>query len=143
MRLVLIMLLSLVALAGDTVQEVKAFWDQCVKLEQAFDPACIEVYADDAFIQNTRRYPNGKTRVVTLTGAQFKALARSTLDLAKQRGDTSTYSNLKFKAEKDGSVTITMTRFSNLKKYSSPQLTVVAKRDGKWMIVRELSESRP
>ena len=44
----------------------------------------------------------------------------------------------------DGSVVIRASRFSNLKSYSSPiEITVAKNAQGKWLIVQELSESRP
>jgi hypothetical protein len=73
----------------------------------------------------------------------YKLLIRQAMPLAKQRGDTSTYSDVKFTQEGD-MVRVTASRYSNLKKYSSPlSLLVGLNKEGVWLIYEELSESRP
>ncbi len=68
---------------------------------------------------------------------------RSALPLAKLRGDHNTYSDIKF-TDKGNSVLITATRFSVLKNYHSPISLLVARTtSGNWLIIEELSESRP
>ena len=74
---------------------------------------------------------------------KYKALIRIAMPLAKARSDTNKYTEVKY-VEKDSKVTITATRFSNLKKYSSPfTLVVGADTDGKWRILEEITQSRP
>jgi len=78
-----------------------------------------------------------------MPATQYKALIRQTLPLAKLRGDTNTYSEVSFSNE-GSNVRIRATRFSNLKKYSSPISLLVAPDDtGRLLIYEELSESRP
>lgn len=65
------------------------------------------------------------------------------MPLAKARGDTSTYSDVKYTPEGER-VRITCTRFSELKKYSSPlSLLVGPGKDETWLIFEEISESQP
>jgi hypothetical protein len=65
------------------------------------------------------------------------------MPMAKERGDTSTFSEVQYVKEGAG-VRITATRFSNLKNYSSPfSLLVAPDATGRWVIFEELSESRP
>jgi hypothetical protein len=65
------------------------------------------------------------------------------MPIAKQRGDRSSYSDVTYALE-GPNVRITATRFSELKRYSSPLSLLVGRRpDGRWMIYEELSESQP
>lgn len=115
-----------------------------VTLEHAFDPAMADLYADHAVIRNTRRYPTGQVRQIELTGAEYQALIRQTLPLAEARGDRSTYSDVTYTVNEDGSVTIEAARYSELKDYKSPiRITVAGGEEGPWRIVEELSESQP
>ncbi|MGZ8900743.1 MAG: hypothetical protein ACXW3Z_11660, partial [Limisphaerales bacterium] len=106
-----------------------------------FDPAVADLYADDAMIKNKRHLANGGTREMTMQAPAYKNLVRSAMPLAKQRGDTNRYTEVAYK-EEDGKVRITSTRYSDLKKYSSPFTMVIAKRGDKWLIVEEESESK-
>jgi hypothetical protein len=129
--------------AADTTDGAKALFERYVQLEIAFDPAAADLYADDAVIRNKRTYPNGQVRELTLPAAQYKALIRQAMPLAKARGDTNSYSDITFAKEGSG-VRIRATRFSNLKKYSSPiSLLVSPGANGAWLIREELSESQP
>lgn len=133
---------SVPTLAGP-VDDARALFERYKQLEQSFDPSAADLYADDAVIRNKRTYPNGQVRELTMPAPQYKALIRQTMPLAKARGDTSTYSEVTFTVEGPG-VRILATRFSNLKKYSSPISLLVAPDDtGQWLIREELSESQP
>jgi hypothetical protein len=130
-------------LSAQTVDGAKAFFERYVQLEKTFDAAAADLYADDAVIKNKRTYPNGQVRELTLPAAQYKSLIRQTMPLAKARGDTNSYSGISYTKEGSG-VRIRATRFSNLKKYSSPiSLWVTPGSDGRWLIREELSESQP
>ena len=134
---------SLGAVHVHAADEAKALFGRYVQLERAFDPTAADLYADDAVIHNKRTYPNGQIRELTLAGVQYKALIRQAMPLARARGDTNSYSNVTFTGEGSG-VRIRATRFSDLKKYSSPlSLLVGPGLDGTWLIREELSESRP
>ena len=125
------------------VAQAKAFFTRFVELEQAYDIAVADLYADDAVIKNKRTYPNGEVRELTIPPAQYKQLLRQAMPLAKSRGDRSTYSKCGYKPE-GPNVRINCSRFSELKKYTSPySLLVGPDRAGKWQIIEELSESRP
>jgi hypothetical protein len=132
------------ALTGKTsLEDAKQCFDRYVALAAAFDPAVADLYADDANIQNTRVTPDGEKRVMTMPAPAYKALIRQAMPLAKSRGDTSKYTDIKLAKEGD-KVRVTATRYSELKKYSSPvSLLVGPDKDGTWLIYEELSESRP
>jgi hypothetical protein len=128
------------ALGSPAADEAKKVFDRYVALERNFDPAVAELYADDATLKNMRRYPDGTSRTLTVPAAKFKQLIKEAMAAAKKLGDTNKYSAVSYK-EEDDKVRITATRSSDLKKSSSPMSLVVAKRNDKWLIVEELSES--
>jgi hypothetical protein len=123
--------------------DARALFDRYVQLERQFDPAVADLYADDALIKNTRRYPNGQVREATMPAPRYKGLIRQAMPTAKARSDTSSYTEVRFTEERTG-VRITATRFSHLKQYSSPlSLFVAPDASGRWLIREELSESQP
>ena len=127
----LVCIATLGVATAQATDEAKALFDRYVKLEHAFDPAAADLYADDAVIKNKRAYPNGQVRELTLSAAQYKALIKQAMPLAKARGDTNTYSDITFTREGTG-IRIRAARFSNLKKYSSPiSLLVAPSSDGR------------
>ena len=130
-------------LGAEPVDEAKKLFGQYESLGRAFDPAVADLYADDAKIENKRTQPDGTVKLLTLPAPAYKKLIRQVMPIAKERGDTSTYSEVKY-VEEGKNVRITATRFSDLKKYSSPlSLLVGPAADGKWLIKEELSESKP
>ena len=140
--LFLYMLTAGAAIAGEKVKQAKKIFTQYVTLADKFDPAVTELYSNAAKIQNTRIYPDGRRRVMSLDGKKYKVLIRIGMPFSKARGDTNKYTEVNY-VKKDSKVTITATRFSNLKKYSSPLTLVVgADTDGKWRILEEISQSR-
>ena len=140
---VILLVCARFTLAADSTAKAKELFERYVALEHAFDSAVADLYSDDAKIQNTRTYPTGEKRTLTMPAPDYKKLIKGAMSLAKARGDTSTYSDIKYIAEGDR-VRITCTRFSELKKYSSPlSLLVGADKDGKWLIFEEISESQP
>jgi hypothetical protein len=139
----LVWIVALGAVHVSAADEARALFGRYVELQHAFDPTAADLYANDAVIKNKRIYPDGQIRELTLPGAQYKALVRQAMPLAKARGDTNSYSNVTF-TDEGSAVRIRATRFSDLKKYSSPlSLLVSPGVDRKWLIREELSESRP
>ena len=125
------------------VERAKALFGEYAKSESAFDAAVADLYSDSAVIRNKRRYPNGSVRVMALTGAQYKALIRLSMPLAKARNDKSNYSRVTYKRV-GGKVKISAQRYLLLKKYTSPLTLIVMPNSKKrWLIVEENSESRP
>jgi len=153
-RLLLLLATALVAapriLAGEApghdeekIAQAKILFEDYVRLERAFDPAVADLYADSALIQNRRAYPTGEVRSLTMPAPLYKEVLREVMPLAKARGDTSTYSQVTYAVDAD-QVRIAATRYSELKKYSSPlSLLVGPAENGKWLIYEERSESKP
>ena len=131
------------AATAAAIAEARRLFKRYVALEQAFDPAAADLYADEAVIQNKRKYPDGQVKTMSMPAPKYKALIRSAMPAAKARNDRSTYSDVRYSAEGAG-VRITAQRFSELKKYTSP-LSMLVKPDarGAWLIFEELSESQP
>lgn len=109
----------------------------------AFDSSAANLYCDTAIVRNTRTYPDGQQRTLELPAPKYKELIRAAMPIAQARGDTNKYSDVSYQQE-GTNVRITATRYSELKRYSSPlSLLVGACNGGNWMVLEELSESRP
>ena len=134
---------DLSAQEDEQLAQAKKLFEKYVALEHSFDPKAADLYDDKAVIQNKRTYPSGEVKVMTIPAPKYKQIIRDVMPLAKARGDISTYSNLKYSVE-GTKVRITSTRYSELKKYSSPlSLLAGPNAQGEWVIYEELSESQP
>lgn len=131
------------ALAQGPADKARELFQTYVALGHAFDPALADLYADDAVIRNKRTLPSGEVRELKASGQNYKALIRKVMPAAKERGDRSTFSEVKYAPEGER-VRITATRYSEMRKYSSPMSLLVGPGpDGRWQIHEEISESRP
>ena len=138
-----LLLAAATAQANEAVQQAQAFLTKYVETYHSFDPGVADLYSDDAVIQNTRTYPTGEVRRLTIPALQYKALLRQTMSLAKQRGDRSQYTEPKFSQE-GAAVRIQLTRYSEMKKHTSPLALLVAPdKGGRWVVLEEYSESIP
>jgi hypothetical protein len=147
--IVVLFALVVPALSGSTkvddlrIQKAQELFSKYDSLEKAFNSAVADLYSDIAVIRNKRTYPTGQVRELSLPAPKYKELIRTAMPAAKLRGDTNEYSDIQYTIEGDG-VRITVSRFSNLKQYSSPlQLLVRPSASGSWLIYEELSESQP
>lgn len=121
----------------------RALFDSYQARERAFDATVADLYCDTALIRTTRVYPTGQRRVIEIPAPQYKGLIRSTMPIAKARGEYSTYSNVKYVAEGQR-IRVTATRYSVQKKYSSPISLLLGPCNGTaWSILEEISESQP
>jgi len=129
--------------AGDPMEQAKTFFARFVQLERAYDAGVADLYADDAVIKNKRTYPNGEVRELTFPAAQYKQLIRQAIPVARARGDRSRYTQCVYEPDA-GRVRIRCSRYSELKRYTSPYILLVGPgQSGQWQILEELSESRP
>ena len=141
--LVGMILAALAATHASSEDAARQLFEQYVALGHAYDPAIADLYADDAFIKNKRTYPTGEVRELTMPAGKYKALIRQAMPLAKARGDRNTFSDVSY-APEGSRVRIRASRFSELKKYTSPiTLLVGPSANGQWLIYEEVSESRP
>ena len=126
---------------GDPIAIARAFFERYVRLEHNFDPAQADLYADDAKIFNKRIYPGGKVASIPVAALLYKNLIRRTMADSKAKGDISNYSDETYTLE-GNMVRIKATRYSVLKKYSSPLSQLVGPdANGVWVIHEEISES--
>ena len=129
--------------AGSHVARATALFEAYTQAERAFNPAIVDLYAPDALIRNTRRYPDGTTRVLTLTTAQLRKMLALAFPVARQAGDTNTYSAVSYAIEGAG-VRIQGDRAADRKGYHGPfSLLVRPTAAGVWLIVEDLTESQP
>lgn len=139
----LVTIAPLAAADDAALTQARGLFERYVALGSAFDESVADLYADSAFIKNTRRYPDGQSRSMTMPALSYKSLIRQVMPQAKAAGDLSTYSDIKYTPEGDR-VRIEATRYSELKKYSSPFSLLVGPGDGgNWQIFEEVAESRP
>lgn len=135
-------LLAATAAAADPLANAKKLFDTYVARTNSFDPAVADLYADDAKIENTRKYPDGTKRSVVVPAPKYKAMLREAMPAAKQRGDTSEFFAVEYKIDGER-VRITATRFSNAKQEATPISFVAGPGPGgSWLFLEESSESR-
>lgn len=149
MRVATQLLVTLVISSGQIAAQVpepssaEELWDNYVELGTGFDPALADLYADDAVIQLTRRYPDGRTRTIQFTGKEYKPMVRQAMPIARNRGDLDVYSNVQFENLGDRT-RITATRYGTLKKYRAPHELIVGNVGSSgWKILKETGESGP
>lgn len=124
------------------IDEAKRLFAQYVALENAHDAGVADLYADEAFIKTRRNMPMGDPQNITVPAAQYKALLRQNMAMARARGDRSTYSKVTYTREGDF-VRIDALRFSEPGRNMSPiSLLVGPSPGGRWLVYEELSESR-
>ena len=112
-------------------------------LSAAFDTTMADLFSDSAHIENTRRNPDSTVKVLTLPAPAYKDLIRKVMPLARARNDRNTYSKVTYVAE-GPNVRIRGQRYSTLKKYTSPfSLLVGPDAEGRWLILEEITESKP
>lgn len=131
------------ATAADPMAEAKKLFSTFVERLNAFDPAVADLYADDAKVENTRKYPDGTSKTAVVPAQKYKAMLRDALPVAKQNRDTSQFFAVEYKQAGD-KVRIDTTRLTAVKMEGTPLTLVVGPGpDGKWVILEEHSESRP
>ncbi|MEO6193715.1 MAG: hypothetical protein ABIS20_11955 [Thermoanaerobaculia bacterium] len=126
---------------GDPIAKARALFARYVQLEHAFDPTMADLYTDQAVIVNKRIYKDGKVTSLQIPALRYKHVIRTGMATAKTQGDISNYTNDSYVPE-GSKVRISVTRYSVLKKYSSPMALLVGPDPtGKWVIYEEKSES--
>ncbi len=129
--------------ASDLIKKAEQLFNNWVALEWNFDQAVFDLYAEDALIQNTRQYPDGKTRVLRFSSQEWKTLGLKAMPLARSVGDRNKYSQVTYTVEGDR-VRISTQRYSLRKQYSSPRsLLVGPTQTGEWRIFEDISFSQP
>lgn len=74
--------------------------------------------------------------------ADFKQTISQAMPLVKERGDTDTFSDVKYTVISNDTVKIEATRYNHLYKYTSPYSSILEKSDtGEWLITVEMFEA--
>jgi len=81
------------------IDEAKQLFAQFVALENAYDPALADLYADEALIKTRRSMPMGDPQVITVPAAKYKSLLRQNMPMAQARGERSAYENVTYTPE--------------------------------------------
>jgi len=121
----------------------ETFFEDFRKLGDTFDPKITDLYSDNAIIKIVRIYPNDTQKTMVIPAPKYKKLIRMAIPVAKQRGDTSSFKNIKYSMENDN-YRIIATRHSNLKNYDSTYSLLLKKDENdNILIIEELIESKP
>ena len=89
------------------------------QLSDEFNPLMANLYSDYAVIQNTVLNGDGSQKTRVIPAPYYKSIIANAMQMAKEMGDTYTYSDLEFKME-GKRVRVTYVRHSHLRDYSSP-----------------------
>lgn len=135
--IIVLMLVFATATQSGEPDAVRAFFDEFVARSNAFDPSIAELYSPDARVMTLR---DGSERL-EMSGREWTARVGSTMPLARRRGDRSGFEDIVVTGRDDG-YRVTATRIPAVKCVPDINYHVdVAKRDGKWLIVEEYSET--
>ncbi|HLX09033.1 MAG TPA: hypothetical protein VKY89_14355 [Thermoanaerobaculia bacterium] len=129
---------------GAERKSAEALFARYVDLEHAFDPALVELYANDAHIQSRIIVAGRPPTIRTFSGAQYKDLLRRALAKAKEKREDLNYYTAVTYLREGARVRIRAVRYAELQKAVSPmELLVGPDAHGTWRIFEELSESHP
>ena len=123
-------------------QEYMDFFKKYESLGHAFDPAVADMYSDKAMIHAIRKLPDGVEQSMKMNGTKWKEMIVSTMEISKQRGDRSDFSNVSVSMEGDVAK-IKASRYSATKCFSDEKYYMRVKKqsDGTLKIVEEFVES--
>ena len=130
--------------ANTDIAGARAFFDHHAELENDFDPAQLDNFADNAVIKVTLVDPSGKSVMEERRIAVYRTEQLKALPVAKQKLDTHQYTDVKVEAGKGGRAMVSGRRVSTLSKASAPFYFVVkTSGDKQWKIVEAWSEDTP
>lgn len=129
---------------GEARKAAEALFGRYQDLEHNFDPALVDLYADDAHIVSHIIVPGQKTTVRDWNGSQYKELLKRALAKAKEKKQDLNYYTGAVYLREGARVRIRVTRYAEMQKAVSPvELLVGPDRTGTWRVYEELSESHP
>ena len=114
MKLIIVALFLAQSAFSITEKEAKEFFEQAVQLSKTFSPKIADFYADDAKVSAVRIEADNSEKPMQLTGAQLKRILLGALEIAKNKGDSNSYTDVKIKINQD-IATVTAKRYSYLK----------------------------
>lgn len=117
-------------------KEYVDFFNKYDALNKAFDPAALDLYADDAKIYSTQIFPDGTENKMTMPISKIKALKNDAMNYAKQVGDIDQYSNIVIHGQgKDTGVKITADRYSLRKCVTDHSFYLIVKKNSQGNLV--------
>lgn len=125
-------------------EKPEAFFQRFVDMGHHFDPSVADLYADNASISMYRRYPHGLERAMAVSGAEWKALIRQVMPLARTKNDKSTYTNIRFTSVGDNKVKINADRYAVRKCYTDSAYYLIIDRqpDSQYKVAEEYFETQ-
>lgn len=128
---------------ADRVERARELFQRYVDLEQSYDPALVELYADDAVVQTVKRLPNGATQAFPIPIHQYKRLVIEAMKIARERGDKQVYSQVEYVPEGTG-VRVNAVRYS-FPKESRYRVSILfgPTPSGEWRILEESTLAEP
>ena len=137
----LLLALSIHSARAEEPGKFDTFFAEFETLNQQFDAAVAERYSDEAKITGVRIQPDGTEKTTEFDGKKWKQLIRDLMGLAKERGDSSKYSNVKIAVDGD-TAKITASRYSALKCYQDDDYYLVVKASEERLeIIEEFSKA--
>lgn len=137
----LLLALSMTSARAEEPGKFDAFFAEFETLNNQFDAAVADRYSDDAKITGIRVQADGTEKTTVFDGKKWKQLIRDLMGLAKERGDSSKYSNVSIAIEGD-TAKITASRYSALKCYQDDDYFLVVKAVGERLeIIEEFSKA--
>lgn len=121
----------------------RTFFEHHAELENDFDPALLDNYAEGATIKLTKVDPSGKSVTEERKISDYRAEQIKRLPAAKQKLDTHVYSDIKIEPGKDGRAMVSGKRTSTLSKSTTPFYYLVKSSGTEWKIVEAWSEAKP
>lgn len=133
------------SLSSDTAEAtditgLRAFFDHHTELENDFDPAFLDNYAENAVIKIPRLDASGKAVIEERKIADYRAELIKALPAAKQKLETHQYSDIKIQPGENGRATVSGIRTSTLSKAGAPFYVVVRSSGSDWKIVEAGSQ---
>jgi hypothetical protein len=122
--------------------EYHEFFNKYQSLGHNFDVSVANLYSDDAQIIAVRKMPDGIEQTLKVDGKKWKQMINDSMEIGKQRGDKSEFSDIKIVVDKN-KAKITASRYSTLKcfKDTSYYMIVSKKTNGNLQIIEEFMES--
>ncbi|MEM9255897.1 MAG: hypothetical protein AAGA91_10630 [Pseudomonadota bacterium] len=144
MQKVLNVLFLAVAIPAHSADEAayRAFFERYAALNEAYDPALADLYANEAVILAARKTSVGSEQIMRLEGRRWKELVAANLEQARQRGDRSEFSDIEVTLQ-GRQATITASRYAVLSCFTDDRYYMIVKtvETGSIEIVEEFVET--
>ena len=120
----------------------KLFFSEYETLNKQFDVAVAKLYSDEAKVIGVRSMPDGTEKTLSFDGKKWKQLIVDLMGVAKERGDTSKFTDINI-TEEGNTAKIRATRYSLIKCHEDKDYYMVVNthEDGRIEIIEEFSKS--